>query len=356
MERWRLMSNMISYEELLSRTLRRVSSSVDTSEGSFLFDAIAPCVAELYEAYIYIDELEKRIFADTAYGEYLERRCAERGIYRKEATYAVRKAYFDNEVPIGSHWGKEELVYTVTEMVQNGAYLLKCTQPGTIGNHYDGNLINIDAIENINEAILSDVVIVGENMEQDDALRCRYFNSFEKEAFGGNIKDYQEKVGSIDGVGQVKVYPCWNGGGTVKLRLLDAESNIPTPELIEQVQTLVDPVQNSGQGLGIAPIGHSVTIEAASQVEVQLTTHLTFKESSWENVSVRVNEVIEQYFNELRANWSENDIVVRISQIEARLLEIEGIMDIEDTMLNGSPRNLYLSGENVPVLVGVVNI
>ncbi len=166
------MSNMISYEELLSRTLRRVSSSVDTSEGSFLFDAIAPCVAELYEAYIYIDELEKRIFADTAYGEYLERRCAERGIYRKEATYAVRKAYFDNEVPIGSHWGKEELVYTVTEMVQNGAYLLKCTQPGTIGNHYDGNLINIDAIENINEAILSDVVIVGENMEQDDALRC----------------------------------------------------------------------------------------------------------------------------------------------------------------------------------------
>lgn len=350
------MSNTITYESLLNRALQRVSTGVDTSEGSFLFDAIAPCVAELYEAYLYIDELEKRVYADTAYGEYLERRCAEHGIYRKEATHTIRKGYFDNEVPIGSRWGKEELVYIVTELVQDGAYLLKCEQSGVIGNRYDGNLINIDAVENINTAKLGEVVRFGANKEQDDALRCRYFNSFEKEAFGGNIKDYQEKVGSIDGVGQVKVYPAWNGGGTVKLRLLDSANNIPSSELIEKVQTLVDPAQNSGEGLGIAPIGHSVTVEAAEQVEVQLTTHLTFKGSSWENVSSRVNQVIEEYFSEHRTNWSESDIVVRISQIEARLLEIEGIIDIEDTKLNGLTRNLYLSGEEVPVLVGVVNL
>lgn len=350
------MSNTISYNELLNRTLKRVSSSIDTSEGSFLFDAIAPCVAELYEAYLYIDELEKRVFADTAYGEYLERRCAERGIYRKEATCAIRKGYFDNEVPIGSKWGKEELVYIVTELVQDGAYLLKCEQSGVIGNRYDGNLINIDAIENMSSAILGEVVISGANEEQDNALRCRYFKSFEKEAFGGNIADYREKVGSIEGIGQVKVYPAWNGGGTVKLRLLDSSNNVPSTELIEKVQTLIDPVQNSGEGLGIAPIGHRVTVEAARQVEVELTTHLTFNESSWENVSSRVNQVIEDYFNELRASWSENDLVVRISQIESRILEIEGIIDIEDTQINGSDRNLYLQGEEVPVLVGVVNI
>jgi len=350
------MSNTITYEALLNRALQRVDTGVDTSEGSFLFDAIAPCVAELYEAYLYIDELEKRVYADTAYGEYLERRCAERGIYRKEASYAIRKGYFDSEVPIGSRWGKEELTYIVTELVQNGAYLLKCEQSGTIGNRYDGDLINIDAVENINTAKLGEVVQFGANREQDDALRCRYFNSFEKEAFGGNVADYKEKVGSIDGVGQVKVYPAWNGGGTVKLRLLNSTNNIPSSELIEKVQSLVDPIQNSGEGLGIAPIGHSVTVEAAEQVEIQLTTHLTFKGSSWENVSSRVNKVIEDYFSELRSTWSESDIVVRISQIEARLLDIDGIIDIEDIKLNGSTRNLYLSGEEVPVLVGVVNL
>lgn len=81
----------LTYDELLQRALRRVSSQIDTSEGSFLFDAIAPCVAELYEAYLYIEELEKRVFVDTAYGEYLERRTAERGIYRKLATHAIEK-------------------------------------------------------------------------------------------------------------------------------------------------------------------------------------------------------------------------------------------------------------------------
>ena len=350
------MSNTISYDELLNRALRRVGTGVDTSEGSFLFDAIAPCVAELYEAYLYVDELEKRVFADTAYDEYLDRRCAERGIYRKEATCAIRKGYFDNEVPIGSRWGKEELVYIVTELVQDGAYLLKCEQSGIIGNRYDGNLINVDAVENINSAILGEVVHFGANEEQDDALRCRYFNSFEKEAFGGNVADYKEKVGGINGVGQVKVYPVWNGGGTVKLRLLNSDNNIPSSELLERVQTQVDPVQNSGEGLGIAPIGHSVTVEAADQVEVQLTTHLTFKGSSWDNVSNRVNEVIKDYFSELRAKWSDNDLVVRVRQIESRILEIEGIIDIEGTQINGSDRNLYLSGEEMPVLVRGVNL
>ena len=61
--------------------------SEDLVEGSFLFDAIAPCVAELYEVYLYIDELEKRVYADTAYGEYVDKRCAEHGIYRKTATH-----------------------------------------------------------------------------------------------------------------------------------------------------------------------------------------------------------------------------------------------------------------------------
>ena len=350
------MSDTITYESLLKRALERVSTGIDTSEGSFLFDAIAPCVAELYEAYLYIDELEKRVYADTAYGEYLERRCAERGIYRKKATYAIRKGYFDYEVPIGSRWGKEELTYIVTEMLQSGVYLLKCEQEGTSGNHYDGSLINIDAVEHINSAQLGEVVQFGANREQDDLLRCRYFNSFGKEAFGGNIADYKEKVSAIDGVGQVKVYPAWNGGGTVKLRLLDVGNNVPSAELIEQVQALVDPVQNSGEGLGIAPIGHRVTVEAANAVDITLTTHLTLKGSSWENVSSRVNQIIEEYFSELRANWSESDIVVRISQIEARLLDIEGIIDIEDTKLNGLGRNLYLSGEEVPILVGVVNL
>lgn len=345
----------LTYDELLQRALKRVSSHIDTSEGSFLYDAIAPCVAELYEAYLYIEELEKRVFADTAYGEYLERRTAERGIYRRPATYAIRKAYFNVDVPIGSRWAKEELVYTVTEKVQDGVFLTKANQTGVIGNRYSGELVNMDFIENLESAILGEVVIAGEDEEKDEALRRRYFNSFVKEAFGGNKRDYEEKIGSIDGVGVVKVYPTWAGGGTVKVRLLDTENNIPSAELVQMVQELVDPIETSGGGLGIAPIGHKVTVEGAEEVEVQIATQLIFKETSWENVRQDVEAVVERYFRELRSKWAENDVVVRISQIEARLLDIEGIIDVQGTKLNGSSTNLYLNDEQVPVLLGVEN-
>lgn len=345
----------LTYDALLQRVLRRVSSQMDTSEGSFLFDAIAPCVAELYEAYLYIEELEKRVFADTAYGKYLERRTAERGIYRKPATHAIRKAYFNIDVPIGSRWAKEELVYTVTEKVQEGVFLTKANQVGAIGNRYSGELVNMDFIKNLESATLGEVVIAGEDEEDDESLRLRYFSSFEKEAFGGNKRDYEEKIGNIEGVGVVKVYSTWAGGGTVKVRLLDTENNIPSPELIQMVQELVDPIETSGEGLGIAPIGHKVTVEGAEEMEVQITTQLIFKETSWENVRQDVEAVVERYFRELRSKWSEDDVVVRISQIEARLLDIEGIIDVQGTKLNGSSNNLYLTDEQVPVLAGVVN-
>ena len=345
----------LTYDALLQRALKRVSSQMDTSEGSFLFDAIAPCAAELYEAYLYIDEIEKRVFADTAYGEYLERRAAERGIYRKPATYAIRKAYFNVDVPIGSRWAKEELVYTVTKKVQEGVFLAKANQTGAIGNRYSGELVNMDFVENLNSAILGEVVIAGEDEEDDESLRFRYFSSFEKEAFGGNKHDYEEKIGSIDGVGVVKVYPTWNGGGTVKVRLLDTEHNVPSPEFVQTVQELVDPIETSGEGLGIAPIGHKVTVEGAEEVEVQITTQLTFRGIDWDNIKNEVTSVVEEYFKQLRSKWNEEDIVVRISQIEARLLEIEGIIDVQGTKLNGSNTNLYLTDEQVPVLVGVAN-
>lgn len=345
----------INYDELLNRSLGRIASDVDKSEGSLIYDAIAPCVWELYEAYLYIDEIEKRVFADTTYDEYLDRRCAEHGIYRKQGTPAIRKATFNRDVPIGSHWGKEELIYIVTEKVEEGIYLVRCSQSGVIGNRYSGDLVNMDEVEGIDSAILGAIVIAGESEETDEHLRIRYFESFEKEAFGGNIKDYQEKIGAIDGVGQVKVYPVWNGGGTVKLRLLDSDSNIPSNELIQLVQTKVDPVQNKGEGLGIAPIGHVVTVESADKVDITVTFTLTLKDSTWDNIKSHVSRAVEAYFNDLRAKWSESSVVVRISQIESRILDVEGVIDIQETKLNGLASNMYLSEDEVPVLLGVVN-
>lgn len=74
-----------------------------------------------------------------------------------------------------------------------------------------------------------------------------------EKAFSGNIADYKKKTKEINGVGAVKVIPVWNGGGTVKLTILDSDYNKASTQLIEKVQEEICPNMNSN-GLGLAPI------------------------------------------------------------------------------------------------------
>lgn len=76
------------------------------------------------------------------------------------------------------------------------------------------------------------------------------------QAFGGNVADYKEKVNLVAGVGGCKVYRAseWNGGGSVKIVVINSEFKRPSDELIESLQSMIDPETNHGEGLGIAPI------------------------------------------------------------------------------------------------------
>ena len=156
-------------------------------------------------------------------------------------------------------------------------------------------------------------------------------------------------------MGAVKVYPIWNGPGTVGIALLDSEYDIPTEELIEEVQQKVDPVDAHGHGMAIAPIGHYVTIMAAQALEIDVIFSLTYQDGyDWEKVKPSAEESIKAYLLELTKEWENTDmIVVRISQIERRLLDLEGVLDISGTRLNAGDANLLLSESQIPQL-GVI--
>lgn len=87
----------------------------------------------------------------------------------------------------------------------------------------------------------------------DEELRERYFETINEKTFSGNIADYKKKTKEIAGVGAVKVVPAWNGGGTVKLMILDSNYNKASNELISRVQETICPNENSN-GIGLAPI------------------------------------------------------------------------------------------------------
>lgn len=352
----------VSFELLLQRMLKSVPDSFDKREGSVIYDALAPAAIELKHLYIELDLAIANSYADTADREHLILLAKERGITPKPATFAKIKAVFNIDIPIGSRFSCEELNYIVEEkLAEEHTYLLRCEEVGTAGNKYPiGRLIPIETIEGLQSAELTQVLIPGEEEEDTEAFRERYIETLRHEAYGGNILDYKRKVNALDGVGAVKVHPVWNGGGTVKVVFIDTEYNVPTPEMVEKVQEILDPVPYRQQGVGVAPIGHYVTVEGAVAEEINISMHISFApDKSWSSVSEKVKEILSAYFLELRKHWAskksiplpkETPIVIRISQIESRILDIEGIIDIENTTINGQSKNKVLDQNQVPKL------
>lgn len=393
-----------TYESILARMLQKalsINSNLDTREGSLVWYGDAPAAVELQNLYIALDTVLNETFADTATRPYLILRAAERGLSPQPASPAILQMAITPTtlfLPLNTRFSIGELNYYVSADRGSGNYELTCETAGEAGNNYTGTVIPIEYVDGLETCKITSVLVPGEDEEDTELFRQRYLNSLNAQAFGGNQIDYIEKVNAIPGVGGVKVYRAWNGdlkpanmippkeaeawieglsgvpepvklwldtvyaaaknnmftvGGTVKLVVINSIFTVPSPTLVEQVQTAVDPLQNAGEGVGIAPIGHVVRVEGVQEETVDLGFALYYQRGwSWEDVSGYVTEAINGYFLELAQSWADQDeaLVVRISQIESRLLGITGILDIANTTINEKAANHTLALDHIPVL------
>lgn len=394
------------FESLVERMLSNVSDDFDKREGSVIYDAVAPAAMELADFYTALDMVVDEVFAESASYYYLIKRAAERGISPKEETRAVGKMVVvpsDAAISPGDRFNLNSLNYTVISPLDAGAgeYRVECETAGTVGNQQLGSLLAVESqneLNNMESAELAEILIPGEEEEDVEAFRERYFASFYNQAYGGNKADYIEKVTSLAGVGGCKPYRVWNGdyhpsrmipneavqiwfdnqsektlgpqvyewlaavfhaaeeklltvGGTVKVVIITSDWKAPTEAMLQIIQEQIDPADTAGEGDGIAPIGHVVRVEGVKEVPINISTKMEYKsEFSFANLQGPVNAIIDSYFLELCEGWASNDnITVRISQIESRLLELDGIIDIRDTELNGNAENVILGSDSIPV-------
>lgn len=393
-----------TYEVILQRMLDRVSDKLDKRPSSLIYDTHSATAIELQNLYIELEYLIINSYGDTAARDFLILLCRERGIAPELATNAVLKGEFTPTTInlTGQKFNIGDLNYVVTEQIVPGQYQIKCETAGTIGNQYLGDMIPMEYIDGLKTATLTEILIPGEDEEDTEVLRKRYFDSFNEQTFGGNHADYLAKVKSIDGVGNVKITRVWNGdilpadmipsanvtawynsviggleadvatwlstvymasfekkltvGGTVLLTIVNSlDYGAATNVLLDSVQTIIDPVQNAGEGYGLAPIGHVVNVKSAEAVNLYITATITFDEGySWSNTKTAIQEAVDAYLLELRRSWADsNYTVVRISQIETRILTVKGIIDIANTKINGSTNNLTLTKYQIPVMGGV---
>lgn len=328
---------------------------IDTREGSVVHIMLGPAAAELAQAYITIDAVLNETFADTASREGLIKIVYDRKRMSPEpATKAILKGVFtpsNLNLDIGQRFSLNGLFYAVKSKISDGLYQIECETAGVAGNQNFGNIVPVTYVPGLETAEIAEILIPGEDEEDTESLRQRYFDSFETKSFGGNVADYLEKTKALPGVGSVKVTRTPNGGGTVKLTILDSDYNKASPTLVGTVQAAIDPTQD-GQGLGLAPIDHTVIVDTPKEVIIDISTTITY--DAGYGYSSAITDSIERYLLGLREAWADQgSLIVRIAQIETGILSNPGILDIANTKINGVANNLTLSAFEIPVIGSV---
>lgn len=338
----------MTYEYLMEEMMADMPDGIDTSEGSLIFNACAKQAVRLEEYYQRLAQVEYNGFVDTADLEHLIKIGEDRGVLIKYATFAEFKAQFNVAVPLGTKFTGDDYNYAALELLneEQHLYTVVCDTAGADPNHIFLDIYPVEFIDGFEEGKLLECTKAGTDMESTELYRARLKASFSIQGSGGNREYYLSKLKQYIGVGGAKIKRVKFPEDYIDITVISDQYTKPTDKLITELQTYVDPVVNSGEGYGIAPIGHRVTIRAVEETPIAIETTLTYETGfSYEDVSLAIEQAVEEYLHSLCENWeTAESLVVRIIQIEAAIITVKGILDITGTRINGEERNLILNG------------
>lgn len=364
-----------SYEKIMDRALSNsLLENVDKRIGSIIYDALAPMAMELANAYVKMDILEEQTYLMSATGDNLDKRVFDYGNKRKQATQALRIGEFkcykktesgavdkdefgnpiliDMDIPIGTRFAVPsdtvETTFKYLGLIDENK-ILECEQAGTKGNEHTGTILPLVSVNGLVEANIISTYQPAQDRETDEELRQRTKELLNNVAFGGNISDYIQKVGSIEGVGNTKVFPAWQYNGSVLLSVVDPQFNPITDEFAKLIKEEIDPEETTGEGLGIAPIGHYVTITTPvkENVKIKLTVELE-KDVLVGNVQEEIEEKIEEYFLSVRKNFGQDKtLAIYRARIIDAVLDVKQVLNVTNVLLNDSDSDIVYTDEGL---------
>lgn len=323
---------------------------IDKRPGSVTYDLTGPAAIEFESAYVELDFTLDKGLPDTAYGEYLDRVVAALGITRKPAVKATGELTFSGVdttlIPKGTEAYTEgdNPVYFVTTAdgaISNGTVTVPAEAKvgGKDGNVAagmvtltTGNLTGVTGVTN------EKPFAGGVDEETDEALRERYYDRARRPITSGNANHYRAWAMEVAGIGEAHVYPLWAGNGTVKVVVIDGNKRPPTPEKVEEVAQHIETVR---------PIGATVTVVGAKEFKVNVSATLTVEPgTSIATVTSAVQASLSAYLTAIAFKES----IIRISRIANMILDVDGVIDYANLLVNSGTGNLTIPDESVAVM------
>lgn len=299
---------MDTYETILSRMQDRFSalagySADDASDIGIRMRVLA---GEVYALAAAVDWLKRQTFAQSAQGEELDLRAAERGLTRKPARAAIGSLTFRREKPLWYNARIEEGTVCATagqvRFVTMEQAVLKTGQTevtvpalaetgGRSGNAAAGTVtVLVTPPPSLESVTNLQAFAGGQDAESDAELRQRLLRCYADLPNGTNAAFYREQAMKVDGVFSAGVVPQENGAGTVSV-YLGAQGAAAGAETVRLVQERIDALRE---------IGVKVHAAAAQTVSCNVSVRILPKEGiAYETAEAAIKEAAKGYFGGL---------------------------------------------------------
>ena len=342
-----------SATDILDRMIAKLPPTVDTSEGSFFYDAVSPAAGELASAYIALDTFLTYIFAQTATHDYLILRAAEFGVTLNIGINAIGQATFTGidgtVIPAGTIIQTVAGLQYTTDLVAtiaSGTAIVDITAI-SVGSAYNvpANIITglpvqingVTSVTNINS------LVTGTDTETDTAFLKRFLAYVHTPATSGNEADYIQWAQEVAGIGATDVFKLWNGAGTIKICAIDINSQPLTTELLTALSTYIESKR---------PIGPLITYETATALPINISVKIVLANGYTDaQIQTAVIIAVTSYL----ASIAFNQTAVSYAKIGSLILDIPGVADYSSLLINTGTVNIAIPSEQV-ALIGTLTI
>lgn len=340
--------------EILQEFLQEIPEQYEKRKCYFLWDILKAISIKMMHTFSKLTFVASKLDINNLKGKELEKFITQRtGIERKKATYAkgVLTIKGNGTINIGDLFETEGLVQFKSMETKNivdiGTINIQSVLSGKIGNVPANSIKKIPiTLQGINSCLNENETEGGYDEEVDDDLKQRYFERLREPATSGNIYHYKRWAKEVEGVGEARVIPLWNGHTTVKVIIINSDREPANETLIENVQKYIDP-DITGEGRGEAPIGAFCTVVSAKAKNITISVKPIFsKNFDKEQIKKNVIENIKLYLKEIAFIKD----ILSYAIIGSKILDVEGIIDYSNLEINNQTSNIECLQDEVFLL------
>jgi uncharacterized phage protein gp47/JayE len=337
---------------VLQRMLDDLPSTYDKTPGTFLYDMMSVLAAEVEGAYIQVDEAFNQAFLTNATGDYLDAKAMEMGLDRKLGGFAQTTLTFTGTVGtvvpantrvtniVAPGTTGTPLIFETTEPLTlvgtTGTVPAQATEVGVIYNLTAGALVRMETgITGITEVTNTEAAYGGEDPETDDEFRSRLSDRAQTGRGAGTAGDYMAWARSITGVGDAFVEPLWNGNGTVRVTVVDANRGAVSVQVLEAVTQYIRT---------LTPIGAQVTVITPANLSINVSATLTLDSGfALADVKATIDTNLADYLRTVVPGTK-----VYLTELAAVVVQAPGVLDYASFQI-GAPA---LAGSNITLPSG----